>query len=364
VRLVDASRPLEQARVEVEDIARVGLASGWALQQQRYLAIGPRVLGEVVVDDEYVAAALHEVLGHGRAGVGGEVLERRRLRGGGVHDDRVFHRAVLVERGDRLCDLRVLLPDLHEDADHVAAALVDDRVEREGALARGAVTDDQLPLTAPERHHRVDRLHARLERLVDVHAGDDVGGDALHRVRLRRRDRAALVERVTEGVHDAADQRLADRHGGDRAGGLDLVALLHPLIVAEHDRADGLLLEVEGEPADRQAGRVGHVELDQLRRLALPEAVDPRDAVTGLDHRAYAGLRYARVEVLDLLFEDRGDLFGSYGHRSLPLGRYRCPAVSFVRDRPPSSGRPVPARRAGCAAACVSNRRPCCRRSE
>ena len=65
--------------MEVEDVARVGLAAGRAAQQQRHLAVGLGLLRQVVVDDEGVLAVLHPVLAHGAAGVGGEVLERRRV---------------------------------------------------------------------------------------------------------------------------------------------------------------------------------------------------------------------------------------------------------------------------------------------
>ena len=60
--------------MEVEDIAGVGLAARRAAQQQRQLAVGPGVLGEVIVDDQHRAAVGHEVLGHRCTGVGRQVL--------------------------------------------------------------------------------------------------------------------------------------------------------------------------------------------------------------------------------------------------------------------------------------------------
>ena len=106
VLVVEARGALEQAAVEVEDVAGVGLAAGRAAQQQRHLAIGPGVLGQVVVDAQRVLdealsgdldAVLHDLLAHRHAGVRGEVLERRRVLGAGDDDDRVLHRAVLLE---------------------------------------------------------------------------------------------------------------------------------------------------------------------------------------------------------------------------------------------------------------------------
>jgi hypothetical protein len=78
----EARGALQQAAVQVEDVARIGLAAGGPAQQQRDLAVGLGVLGQVVVDDQRVLALLHELLADGAAGVGRKVLERGRLGSG------------------------------------------------------------------------------------------------------------------------------------------------------------------------------------------------------------------------------------------------------------------------------------------
>ncbi len=180
VVLVEARGALEQAAVEVEDVAGVRLAAGRAAQQQGHLAIRPGVLAEVVVDaqgvlDQALAgdldAVLHDLLAHGHAGVRGEVLERGGVLGAGDDDDRVVHRAVLLEDRDGVGDGRELLADRHVDADEALALLVDDRVDGDGGLARLAVADDQLALAAADRDERVDGLDAGLDRRVDRLAG-------------------------------------------------------------------------------------------------------------------------------------------------------------------------------------------------
>mmetsp|Transcript_24932 Transcript_24932/g.52180 ORF Transcript_24932/g.52180 Transcript_24932/m.52180 type:complete len:380 (+) Transcript_24932:270-1409(+) len=65
---------LEEARVQVEDVAGVGLATGRAAEQQRHLAVGDGLLGQVVEDDEGVHAVVAEVLANGAAGVRREEL--------------------------------------------------------------------------------------------------------------------------------------------------------------------------------------------------------------------------------------------------------------------------------------------------
>jgi hypothetical protein len=52
--VVELDRALEQARVQVEDVAGVGLAARRAAQQQRHLAVGVGVLGQVVIHAQRV----------------------------------------------------------------------------------------------------------------------------------------------------------------------------------------------------------------------------------------------------------------------------------------------------------------------
>src|SRR5439155_26803282 len=106
-----------------------------------------------------------------------DVLERRRVGGAGNDDDRVIHGAVLLERRDDLRDRRLLLTDRDVDAGDPLALLVDDRVDRDGALPGLAVADDELALPPTDRRQRVDRLDAGLQRRVDVLPGDDPGRD-------------------------------------------------------------------------------------------------------------------------------------------------------------------------------------------
>ena len=105
-----------------------------------------------------------------------------------------------------------------------------------------------------------------------------------------------------ERIDDAAEQAGADRHFHDATGRLDGVTLLDVGRVAQDDRADGLLLQVQGHPHDA-AGK-----LEQFGRESARQAVDLGDAVADLDDRAdAAGLR-ARVETLDRVLDDADDL--------------------------------------------------------
>ncbi len=200
---------LQQPAVQVEHVTGVGLATRRAAQQQRHGPVGLGLLGQVVEHDQHVLARVHPVLADGRAGVRSHVLVAGRVRGGGVHDRRVRQGAGLFEHAAQCGDGRALLTDRHVDAAHlllrIAAlpelALVDDGVHRDGGLAGLAVADDQLPLTATDRDHRVDGLDAGLQRLTHLLAVHHAGGLELQR--------SALVDvgDVTEPV-DGPTQRI------------------------------------------------------------------------------------------------------------------------------------------------------------
>src|SRR5580765_5294950 len=64
VLLVHARAALEQPGVQIKHVPGKRLAPRRAPQQQRDLAVGYGLLGEVVIDDERVLTLVHEVLAH------------------------------------------------------------------------------------------------------------------------------------------------------------------------------------------------------------------------------------------------------------------------------------------------------------
>ena len=127
----------------------------------------------------------------------------------------------------------------------------------------------------------------------------------LERSALRRLDRAEAVERLTQRVDHAAEQRLADRNAHDLAGAPHRLALLDQLPLAEQRDADVVLLEVERDPGDAV------LELEPLEGDAVLEAVDACDAVAELQDGADLAQVRLHVELADAVLEDCGDLFGA-----------------------------------------------------
>ena len=257
------------------------------------------MLGQVIVDDQGVLALLHELLADGAAGVGGDVLQRGRLGGRGRNDDSVFHRTVLLKRGDHLGHLRLPLSDGDVNADQVLPFLVDDGVHHQGGLAGLPVADDQLALPASDRDHGVDRLDAGLDGHVHALAADHVGGDAFDGAEAVRFDRPLAVHRLAHRVHRAADHAVAHRDRDDASRAADKLALGDAGAFAHDNDAHVVGFEVE----DDAQGAV--VELHQLGGARVGQTAEAGDTVTHRQHGAHVHGARRRLERQDLLLKLR-----------------------------------------------------------
>src|SRR5690606_7044155 len=214
-----------------------------------------------------------------------DVLVARRVRRRGRDDGRVLQRAGLLEGAADRGDRRALLAHRDVDAAHLlvrvaglpVGLLVDDRVDRDGRLAGLAVTDDELTLATADRHHRVDRLEAGLQRLVHRLAGHDAGRLQLEGATALGGDVAQAVQRAAQRGDDAAEVAVTDGDREHLAGAADLLALLDPVELTQDDDTDLAHVEVQ-----RQAQRAV-LEAQQLVRHDAGQALDLRDAVTGQD---------------------------------------------------------------------------------
>ena len=268
------------------------------------------MLGQIVVNDQRVHAVIHEPFAHRRAGKGRQILAGRGVGGGRREDDRVWHRPGLVEHRDQAGDCGLLLADGHVDAVEravvlvaarlglaVQARLADDRVDADRRLAGRSVADDQLPLAAADRDHRVDGHDAGLHRLADRPPPHDPRRDLFHRIREVARDRAFAVDRLAEHVDHPSEQTFADRHLQQFAGGADFAAFLQARVVAEDDDADLGLFE-----AQRQAGDAA-AEIKHLVQHRVAETLDAGDAVADFANDADVLLERRRFGSGNLRFD-------------------------------------------------------------
>ena len=214
-------------------------------------------------------------------------------------------RTVLFELAHDVGNRRGLLADRDVNTFDAGGLLIDDRVDRHRSLAGLTIADDQLTLAAADRDHRVDRLEAGLHRLVDGLARDDAGRDFLDRRGAGGSDRALAIDRTAERIDDAAKQRFADRHFENAAGGLHRVAFLQMLVVAKHDGADRVALEIQREAESGFASRAGEFQHFALQGIA--QAVDADDAVLQRDDGAGVPGLGRRFKILDAGLDEIAD---------------------------------------------------------
>jgi hypothetical protein len=198
--------------------------------------------------------------------------------------------------------------------------LVDDRVNRDGALAGLAVADDELALAAADGNHRVNRLDPRLERRVHGLARGDVRGNDFDGAVLLGRDGAAPVHWLAERVDDTPDEGLPDGHGDNPPGALDGVPFFDGVGSGEEDDPDFFGGEVKRQTVNRIAVVTGRWKLDQLLRHHIVQPGNARDAVADLKHLANVdGFNAGRFKCFNLLAQKGGNIFNPQCHGACPF---------------------------------------------
>ena len=220
---------------------------------------GEREAVDVVDEEQDVAALVAEALGHGEAGERHAQAVARRLVHLAEH-----HRHLGLREVVELDDLG--LDHLVVEVVALARALADAGEHRQARVLGGDVVDElehvhgladagaaeQADLAAlGERADEVDHLDAGLEQLDRGRELVELGRGLVDRAALVGLDRAALVDRAAEHVHDAPERALAHRHRDRRAGVCHLHAAAQAVGGAErdaaHDAVAELLLDLEGE---------------------------------------------------------------------------------------------------------------------
>ena len=148
----------QKTGVEVEDIAWVGFSAGGAAKYEGDLTVGYGLLGEIIVYDESMIAAVPEIFADGCACKRCIVEQRGWIGSGSRDDDGILHGTVLSKRVDDASNGGGLLTDSYIDTiDRVALVkiflLIDDGIDGDGGFTCLTVTDDELALSASNRNH-------------------------------------------------------------------------------------------------------------------------------------------------------------------------------------------------------------------
>ena len=161
---------LEQARMQVEHVARIGFSAWRTAQQQTHRAIRDGVLRQIIVNDQGVFAVVAEIFAHRGSGIRRDVLQRGGIVGARHNHNRVLHRAAFFQLRHQSRNRALLLANRDIDAENAGRALIDNRVNRNTGFSGLAVADNQFALAATDGNHRVDSFDAGHQRLFNAFA--------------------------------------------------------------------------------------------------------------------------------------------------------------------------------------------------
>ena len=172
--------------------------------------------------------------------------------------------------------------------------VVDQLLDQHGLADAGAA--EQADLAALRvRREQVDDLDAGDQDRCFGRLVDEGGASAWIGCRHVAADRAALVDRLTDDVHDAAERLRTDRHADLRAGRVDRLAAGQAVGRVHRDGADDVLAEVLRDFEDEAVAVVVGLERGQDRRQLAFE----RDVDDGADDLGDAADEVARAGASD-----------------------------------------------------------------
>ncbi len=156
------------------------------------------MLTQIIVNNQGVLAIITEIFAHGRARVGGKILQAGRVAGARGNNDGLVHDALALEPLDDTGDFAELLADSHVNVNDAGGltVLVDHGVDGHGCFARLAVANNQLALAAADRHHGVNGQQSGHQRLMHAFAIQHARSGAFHQADVPGVDRAFIVQRA------------------------------------------------------------------------------------------------------------------------------------------------------------------------
>src|SRR5271166_1125805 len=168
--------------------------------------------------------------------------------------------------------------------------LIDDRIHGDRGLARRAVADNELALTASHREQRVDNESSGLHRFTDESTVDDSRRGALDRVIVLGRHRLFAINWAAERIDDAAKQPGPNRDAHHFTCSGDARSRLDGFTIVEEHRGDSIGIEGEREahPPSIESKKFVEAGLRQPRYESNPIA-DPFDDAESLGLRGKLG---------------------------------------------------------------------------
>jgi hypothetical protein len=188
---------------------------------------GNRLLGQVIVNNQCVFAAITEVFAHRATSVRREVLHGCRLRSARCNNNGVFHGAQFCELANNVRNCRSLLTDRYVNAINAFTFLINDRVNRNSCLTCLPVTNDQLTLATANWNHRINRLQTSLHWLANGLTCDNTWSNFFNEVSQLSINWTLAVDWLAQRVHNATKQLWAYWHFQNTACTFNRVAFFN-----------------------------------------------------------------------------------------------------------------------------------------
>ena len=256
------------------------------------------MLGQIIVDNQYVFTLLHEVFAHRAACIRRDILHRRKLGSRCTDNNGIFHSASTCQLFNKLCHRGILLTDRNINTDDILAALVDDGVRRNSGFTCLTIANDQLALAAANRNHAVNGLDARLKRHTDALTFNDARCRAFNRSGMAGLNFAFSIHALSKCVDDAANQLFANRNGNNAPRATNDAAFVQAHIATQNNNGDGIFFQV------KRHAIFAVFKLDQLVGHAAFKSAGTGDTVSDQNDRTGFVLLKLLIVLFDLGLND------------------------------------------------------------
>ena len=290
--------------MQIEYIARISLTARRTLQQKRQRTVSNRMLGQIVVNDQYVLALMHEKLCHSCTGIGRDILQRCRLTGGSGYQDRIVHGTIFCQCIYDLGNRRGLLTDGHIHTDHIFALLVNDGVCSNGCLTGLTVTDDQLTLSAADGEHGVNGQNTGLQRYRNGFTGGNARGFMLDGAIFLNIKITFAVDGLTQSVDHTSQKLLGYRNTGFAACTGHSCSCFDTFIRTKKDTTDTVMANILYQTLDTG------IKDNDLAIHGMAHTVNSGNTVADPDNSTIFLIISFKIKMRDFFFEYRDDLFG------------------------------------------------------
>ncbi len=189
--------------------------------------------------------------------------------------------------------------------------MVNNRIDGDSGFTGLTVTDNQFPLAAADRSHRVNGLDPGLQRLIHRLALHYIRGTGFYRPGFLRIALPLAVNRPAQTINHPANQSFANRHLYNFACTLDQVAFPDSfirVICAKDHHSHAIFFQVKHHPHNIVR------ELHQLTHHYIVEPINTGDRIPNLDNRSDRFGTQPGFVFFQLFFNYGGNFFGFKNH--------------------------------------------------